>query len=51
VHDVPPGMVVAGSPARVIKAVADLECSLGAFERPYVWVPYVDDDARDPERG
>ena len=40
VHDVPPGMVVAGNPARVIKAVADLECSLGAFERPYVWPPY-----------
>lgn len=51
VHDVPPDMVVAGAPARVIKAVADLECSLGAFERPYVWAPYVDDDARGPGRG
>ena len=40
VRDVPPGMVVAGSPARVIKAVADLECSLGVHERPYLWEPY-----------
>lgn len=51
VHDVPPGMVVAGTPARVIKAVADLECSLGAFERPYVWAPYVDHDSRGAGRG
>ncbi len=42
VSDVPAGMVVAGAPARVIKAVADLTCGLGAFERPYVWPPYAD---------
>ena len=42
VHDVPAGMVVAGNPARVIKAVADLECSIGKYERPYVWEPYLD---------
>lgn len=40
VKDVPPGMVVAGNPARVIKAVADLECTLGVHERPYLWEPY-----------
>lgn len=40
VDDVPPGMVVVGNPARVVKAVADLECPPGFFERPYVWPPY-----------
>jgi acetyltransferase-like isoleucine patch superfamily enzyme len=40
VHDVPAGMVVAGNPARVIKPVSDLECYIGAFERPYLWEPY-----------
>ena len=42
VHDVPPGAVVAGSPARVIKQVAELTCPPGWFERPYVWPPYGD---------
>ena len=36
VHDVPAGAVVAGSPAQVIKQVADLTCPPGWFERPYV---------------
>ena len=39
-HDVPPGAVVAGNPARVIKQVADLTCPPGWFERPYTWPPY-----------
>ena len=39
VHDVPAGAVVAGSPARVIKQVADLTCPPGWFERPYEWPP------------
>ena len=39
-EDVPPGMVVVGSPARVVKAVADLTCPPGFFERPYSWPPY-----------
>ena len=38
-HDVPPGAVVAGNPARVIKQVADLTCPPGWFERPYTWPP------------
>ncbi len=38
--DVPAGMVVVGSPAKVVKAVADLECPPGWFERPYTWPPY-----------
>lgn len=44
VDDVPPGMVVAGHPAKVIKAVKDLKCPPGFFERPYVWPPYQTDD-------
>ncbi|HSL95693.1 MAG TPA: acyltransferase [Thermoleophilia bacterium] len=40
VHDVPPGMVVTGNPATVVKAVADLECPPGYFDRPYDWPPY-----------
>jgi len=40
VDDVPPGAVVVGNPARVVKAVADLTCPPGFFERPYVWPPY-----------
>jgi len=39
-HDVPPGAVVTGNPARVIKQVADLTCPPGWFERPYTWPPY-----------
>jgi acetyltransferase-like isoleucine patch superfamily enzyme len=38
--DVPAGSVVAGSPARVIKMVDQLECTKGFFERPYMWPPY-----------
>jgi acetyltransferase-like isoleucine patch superfamily enzyme len=41
VDDVPAGMVVAGSPAHVIKAVADLVCKSGRHERPYEWEPYL----------
>jgi len=40
VADVPPGMVVAGNPAKVIKKVEELTCPPGFFERPYVWEPY-----------
>jgi acetyltransferase-like isoleucine patch superfamily enzyme len=40
VEDVPPGTVVAGNPARVIKSVPELTCPPGFFERPYVWEPY-----------
>jgi acetyltransferase-like isoleucine patch superfamily enzyme len=40
VKDVPAGMVIAGNPARVVKAVAELTCPPGFFERPYVWRPY-----------
>lgn len=40
VEDVPDGMVVVGNPARVIKAVSELQCSLGRHERPYLWAPY-----------
>ena len=48
VHDVPAGAVVAGSPARVIKQVADLVCTPGWFERPYTWPPYSDPAPFDP---
>ena len=50
VHDVPAGAVVAGSPARVIKQVADLVCAPGCFERPYVWPPYSDPRPSTPAR-
>lgn len=38
--DVPDNAVVVGNPARVIKYIEDLTCSLGAFDRPYLWAPY-----------
>jgi acetyltransferase-like isoleucine patch superfamily enzyme len=41
VDDVPAGTVVVGSPARVIKTVAELTCPPGFFERPYSWPPYL----------
>ena len=41
VADVPPGAVVAGNPARVIKTVDELTCPKGFFEKPYGWAPYV----------
>jgi acetyltransferase-like isoleucine patch superfamily enzyme len=42
VDDVPAGAVVAGSPATVIKQVAELRCPPGYFERPYEWPPYTE---------
>lgn len=38
--DVPPGVVVAGNPARVLKRVEELTCPPGYFHRPYEWPPY-----------
>lgn len=35
--DVPRGVVVAGSPARVVKHIDHLICHMGFYERPYVW--------------
>jgi acetyltransferase-like isoleucine patch superfamily enzyme len=35
--DVANGVVIAGNPGRVIKALRDLICFKGYFERPYVW--------------
>jgi acetyltransferase-like isoleucine patch superfamily enzyme len=42
---VPDDMVVAGNPARLIKAVAELTCTAGFYERPYEWAPYVKGEA------
>ncbi|HLQ67569.1 MAG TPA: acyltransferase [Candidatus Limnocylindrales bacterium] len=39
-RNVPDDMVVAGNPAKVIKAVGDLKCVAGFFDRPYDWAPY-----------
>lgn len=35
--DVPAGVVVAGSPARVVKRVDELTCPPGFHERPFAW--------------
>jgi len=43
VDDVPAGAVVVGSPARVIKSVAELVCPSGLVDRPYFWPPYEDE--------
>jgi acetyltransferase-like isoleucine patch superfamily enzyme len=40
VDDVPPGAVVVGNPARVIKHVDDLTCPPGLVDRPFGWAPY-----------
>jgi acetyltransferase-like isoleucine patch superfamily enzyme len=50
VDDVPPGMVVVGNPARVVKAVSDLTCPPGFFERPYSWPPYMPMDGEQWNR-
>jgi len=39
-EDVPPDMVVAGAPAKVVKRIDELKCWPGFYERPYVWEPY-----------
>jgi acetyltransferase-like isoleucine patch superfamily enzyme len=44
VNDIPEMMVAAGNPARGIKPVKELTCRINAFERPYVWFPYADED-------
>jgi acetyltransferase-like isoleucine patch superfamily enzyme len=41
-RDVPDAVVAAGVPAQVLKAVSELECFKGFFERPYLWPPHVD---------
>ena len=43
--DIPEMMVAAGNPARVIKKVDELTCRIDAYERPYVWWPYADQDS------
>ncbi|MCL5291412.1 MAG: transferase [Actinobacteria bacterium] len=44
-ENVPDNTVVVGNPAQVVKHINDLECSLGAFERPYLWEPYLADSS------
>ena len=36
-RDVPPGVVVGGNPAHVLKQVKELVCFKEFFERPYIW--------------
>lgn len=43
-EDVPEMMVAAGNPARIIKKVQELRCSINAYERPYLWPPYGNHD-------
>jgi acetyltransferase-like isoleucine patch superfamily enzyme len=44
--DVPPGTVVTGNPARVIKNVDQLKCLKGFYDRPYTWPPYEGEEGR-----
>jgi acetyltransferase-like isoleucine patch superfamily enzyme len=39
-RSLPPDVVAAGHPARVLKSLDELTCPPGFFERPYVWSPY-----------
>jgi acetyltransferase-like isoleucine patch superfamily enzyme len=41
-RDVPAGVVVAGSPAKVVKRVEELECRAGAYGRPFEWSDVVE---------
>jgi acetyltransferase-like isoleucine patch superfamily enzyme len=41
---IPPGVVVAGSPARIVKSIDELTCHAGLFERPYIWRTGTTDD-------
>src|SRR6266508_280405 len=36
-RDVPPGVVVAGSPAKFMRNIEELTCFAGLYERPYIW--------------
>jgi acetyltransferase-like isoleucine patch superfamily enzyme len=46
-HDLPDGVVAAGSPARVTKRVDELVCQAGFYERPYEW----EEEAGEREAG
>ncbi len=48
VHDVPPGAVVAGNPARVLKQTYELVCKPGWLPRPYDWPPYAEPQLFEP---
>ena len=37
-RNVPPGAVVVGNPAEVVKKVAELACEAGLYGRPYEWL-------------
>ncbi len=41
-HDIPADKVAAGNPAKVIKNIDELKCKIDAYERPYLWPPYLD---------
>lgn len=44
IGDIPEMMVAAGNPAKVIKPVNELKCRINAYERPYLWWPYIDQE-------
>lgn len=45
--DVPAGALVAGVPAKKLKDVADMECFMGFYKRPYIW----EEEDYEPEAG
>jgi len=47
VKDIPENSVAAGNPARVIKAIDELECPKGFFEKPYQWSPYIEEEGKE----
>ena len=35
--NIPPGMVVTGSPAKIVKKISELKCIKGFYKKPYEW--------------
>jgi acetyltransferase-like isoleucine patch superfamily enzyme len=51
VKSVPENVVVAGNPAQMVKSIDELVCTLGKFDHPYKWEPYVTHGKRSVKTG